>query len=52
MFALSVGWAAISTPLVNTLNAIGKINRSLKLMVIWTLLTWIVTPPLNLASWV
>jgi O-antigen/teichoic acid export membrane protein len=44
MFALSIGWAAISTPLVNTLNAIGKINRSLKLMVIWTVLTWGLTP--------
>ncbi len=44
MFALSIGWAAISTPLVNTLNAIGKINRSLKLMVIWTVLTWALTP--------
>ncbi|KUK79930.1 MAG: Undecaprenyl-diphospho-oligosaccharide flippase [Microgenomates bacterium 39_7] len=44
LFALSVGWAAISTPMVNTLNAIGKINKSLKLMVIWTSLTWIITP--------
>lgn len=44
MFALSIAWAAISTPLVNTLNAIGKINRSLKLMVIWTALTWTLTP--------
>lgn len=44
LFALSVGWAAVSTPMVNTLNAIGKINKSLKLMVIWTSLTWILTP--------
>jgi O-antigen/teichoic acid export membrane protein len=46
LFALSIGWAAISTPLVNTLNAIGKINESLKLMILWTVLTWILTPPL------
>lgn len=46
LFALSIGWAAISTPLVNSLNAIGKINESLKLMVLWTVLTWILTPPL------
>lgn len=46
LFALSIGWSAISTPLVNTLNAIGKINDSLKLMVLWTVLTWILTPPL------
>lgn len=44
LFALSVGWAAISTPLVNTLNAIGQINKSLKLMIIWTVLTWVITP--------
>ncbi|MEA2056921.1 MAG: oligosaccharide flippase family protein [Patescibacteria group bacterium] len=46
MFALSIGWSAISTPLVNTLNAIGQINKSLKLMVIWTVLTWVLTPVL------
>jgi O-antigen/teichoic acid export membrane protein len=43
-FALSIGWAALSTPLVNTLNAIGKINKTLKLMSLWTVLTWILTP--------
>lgn len=44
LFALSVAWAAISTPLVNTLNAIGQINQTLKLMVMWTVLTWVLTP--------
>lgn len=44
MFALSIGWAALTTPLVNTLNAIGHINQTLKLMVMWTTLTWILTP--------
>ena len=43
-FALSVAWSAISTPLTNTLNAIGKINQTLKLMVFWTILTWVLTP--------
>jgi O-antigen/teichoic acid export membrane protein len=43
-FALSIGWAALSTPLVNTLNAIGHINKTLKLMIMWTTLTWILTP--------
>ena len=47
-FSLSVGWAALSTPLTNTLNAIGKINKSLKLMIMWTGLTWTLTP---LAIW-
>jgi O-antigen/teichoic acid export membrane protein len=44
LFTLSIGWAAISTPMVNTLNAVGHINKSLKLMVMWTSLTWILTP--------
>jgi O-antigen/teichoic acid export membrane protein len=43
-FSLSIAWSAISTPLTNTLNAIGEINKTLKLMVMWTVLTWIVTP--------
>lgn len=46
MFTLSIGWSAISTPLINTLNAIGKINKTLKLMILWTALTWILTPAL------
>lgn len=44
LFSLSVGWSAISTPLINSLNAIGKINQTLKLMVLWTILTWVLTP--------
>lgn len=43
-FSLNIAWAAVSTPLINTLNAIGKINESMKLMIIWTSLTWILTP--------
>jgi O-antigen/teichoic acid export membrane protein len=43
-FTLSIGWAAISTPLTNTLNALGKINTTLKLMSLWTILTWVITP--------
>lgn len=43
-FSLSIAWGAISTPLTNTLNAIGQINKTLKLMSMWTVLTWIVTP--------
>jgi len=44
LFTIGIGWAAISTPLINTLNAIGHINTSLKLMIFWTALTWILTP--------
>jgi len=43
-FTLSIGWAALSTPLTNTLNAIGQINKTLKLMIMWTALTWTLTP--------
>ena len=44
MFTLSIGWAAISTPLTNTLNALGKVGTTLKLMIMWTILTWGLTP--------
>ncbi len=45
-FSLSIAWSAISTPLTNTLNAIGEINKTLKLMILWTTLTWALTPVL------
>lgn len=49
LFALSVltitsALAAITTPLTNTLNAIGKISLTFKLMIMWTTLTWIFVP--------
>lgn len=49
LFALAVlsvtsGLAAITTPLTNTLNAIGKISLTFKLMIMWTVLTWIIVP--------
>lgn len=43
-FSLSIGFSALSTPLTNTLNAIGEINKTLKLMILWTGLTWLITP--------
>lgn len=44
LFAVNYAWAAISTPLTNTLNAVGKVNRTLILMIMWTGLTWTITP--------
>ncbi len=44
LFTISIGWAALSSPLINTLNAIGEINQTLKLMILWTVLTWALTP--------
>ena len=43
-FCFEIAMSAISTPLTNTLNAIGKIDLTLKLMMMWTALTWTITP--------
>lgn len=43
-FTLSIVGGALSTPITNTLNAIGKITTTLRLMIIWTILTWTITP--------
>jgi PST family polysaccharide transporter len=43
-FCINIAWSAVSTPLTNTLNAIGKISTTLKLMVFWTAATWVLTP--------
>ncbi len=52
LFALSIlavtsALAAITTPLTNTLNAIGKISLTFKLMIMWTVLTWVFVPALS-----
>lgn len=52
LFALSIltitsALAAITTPLTNTLNAIGKIALTFKLMIMWTVLTWVFVPALT-----
>lgn len=44
LFSISIGWATISTPLTNTLNAIGQVHKTVRLMVMWTVLTWVLTP--------
>lgn len=44
LFSISIMLAAISTPLTNTLMAIGQINKNLQLMLIWTVMTWTITP--------
>ncbi|MCJ7740378.1 oligosaccharide flippase family protein, partial [Candidatus Microgenomates bacterium] len=48
LFAFSSVFAAFSSPLVNALNAVGKIKKTLLLMIMWTILTWILTPALSL----
>lgn len=42
-FSLNAALSAITTPLTNALNAIGRIKMTLYLMVFWTISTWILT---------
>jgi O-antigen/teichoic acid export membrane protein len=44
LFAINAALSSISTPLVNALNATGKVKMTLYLMVFWTLSTWALTP--------
>lgn len=41
-------FAAVTTPLTNLLNAIGKIKITFRLMIMWTVLTWILIPILSI----
>ena len=43
-FSLNTIFGALTTPLTNFLNAIGKVKITLYLMVVWTTLTWVLTP--------
>lgn len=47
LFCLNTFWATLSTTFTNVLNAIGKIQITLKLMVMWTILTWVLSPALT-----
>ncbi len=43
LFAVASAIASLSTPLTNALNALGYIKTTLKLMILWTTLTWVLT---------
>ncbi len=43
-YCFSAALAAISTPLTNTLNALGRVRTNTYLMLMWTILTWTITP--------
>jgi O-antigen/teichoic acid export membrane protein len=43
-YSLSTIFSSISTPLTNFLNAIGKVKITLYFMIMWTVLTWVLTP--------
>ncbi len=45
-FCLNAGVSSLSNILVNTLDATGRVKTTLKLMVFWTTLTWVLTPTL------
>lgn len=45
-FSLNAFIASLSGVLVTLLDATGKVKTTLKLMVLWTILTWILTPVL------
>lgn len=44
LMAIHAGIAAVTTPLTNMFNAIGKIYITFRLMVMWTVLTWVLVP--------
>lgn len=46
LFGVNGFWAAVTTPLTNLLNAIGKIKITFGLMVMWTILSWVLIPVL------
>ncbi len=48
LISFNAAWAAVTTPLTNVLNAIGKISITFKLMIMWTILTLIFVPWLAL----
>lgn len=47
-YAFSFAIAAVTTPITNAFNAVGKIKLTNKLMIMWTILTWIFYPVLSL----
>lgn len=42
-FSLNTLFASITVPLTNLLNAIGKVKITLKYMIFWTILSWVLT---------
>jgi O-antigen/teichoic acid export membrane protein len=46
LYCWNSAWAAVSTPLTNTLNALGKVKVNTYLMLMWTALAWGLTPAL------
>lgn len=43
-YGINAAWAAVTTPLTNLLNAVGKIGVTFKLMIMWTAISWLLVP--------
>lgn len=48
LISITAAFAAVTTPLTNMLNAIGKISLTFKFMMMWTVLTWVFVPILSI----
>lgn len=48
LFAFSTLWSVISTTFTNAFNAVGQVKTTLKLMIMWTILEWLLTPVLTI----
>lgn len=48
LFGVGAFFATLSSPFTNFLNAIGKIKITLRLMIMWTILEWVLTPILTI----
>lgn len=48
LFSVAAFWATLSSPFTNFLNAIGKIKITLRLMIMWTVLEWALSPVLTI----
>ncbi|KKU29363.1 MAG: Polysaccharide biosynthesis protein [Candidatus Amesbacteria bacterium GW2011_GWA2_47_11b] len=46
LYCFNSALASVSTPLTNTLNALGRVKTNTYLMFMWTALTWILVPSL------
>lgn len=44
LYLANFGFGAATTPLINAFNAVGKVKLNLKLMAMWTVLTWLIVP--------
>jgi len=48
LYAVGYAIAAVTTPLTNAFNATGHISVTTRFMIMWTVLTWALYPPLSL----